>query len=52
MKFTEAFARLERGPLTPAEVRSSFEEIFAGEWTPVQIGAFAAAMRLRGEDAG
>lgn len=49
MKFAEVFALLERGPLSPADVRASFEHILAGEWTPVQIGAFAAAMRLRGE---
>jgi anthranilate phosphoribosyltransferase len=51
MKFPDVFSLLERGALTPADVRASFEAILAGEWTPVQIGAFAAGMRLRGETA-
>jgi anthranilate phosphoribosyltransferase len=51
MKFADAFALLERGALGPADVRAAFEQILAGAWTPVQIGAFAAAMRLRGETA-
>lgn len=51
MNFVDAFARLERGPLGPADARAAFEAILAGAWTPVQIGAFAAAMRLRGESA-
>lgn len=50
-KFADVFAHLERGPLGPGEVREAFAAILAGEWTPVQIGAFAAAMRLRGESA-
>lgn len=51
MKFAEVFARLERGPLLADDVRTAFEQILAGAWTDVQIGAFASAMRLRGEDA-
>jgi anthranilate phosphoribosyltransferase len=51
MKFSEVFARLEKGPLSADDIRASFEEILAGEWTAVQIGAFAAAMRLQGEGA-
>lgn len=49
--FADVFARLERAPLEPAEVRAAFEAILAGAWTSVQIGAFAAALRLRGESA-
>jgi anthranilate phosphoribosyltransferase len=49
--FAKVFARLEAGPLPADEVKSAFEAILAGAWTPVQIGAFAAAMRLRGETA-
>jgi anthranilate phosphoribosyltransferase len=32
-----------------AEVRAAFEAILAGAWTPVQVGAFAVALRMRGE---
>ena len=51
MTFPEAFAAIERGELGPAEARAAFGEILAGAWTGVQIGAFAAALRLRGETA-
>lgn len=49
--FAEVFARVERGALGPEEVRAAFGAIFAGAWTSVQIGAFAATLRLRGETA-
>lgn len=49
--FAEAFARVERNALGPEDVRTAFEAIFAGAWTPVQIGAFATSLRLRGETA-
>jgi len=49
--FAELFARLEAGALGADDVRSAFESILAGAWTPVQIGAFATALRLRGESA-
>jgi anthranilate phosphoribosyltransferase len=49
--FAEIFDRLLRGALGPADVRLAFASILAGAWTPVQIGAFAAALRLRGETA-
>ncbi len=49
--FAEVFARIERGALGPDEVRAAFGAIFAGAWTSVQIGAFAASLRLRGETA-
>lgn len=51
MTFAEVFALIERGALTPADVRAAFSEILTGAWTPVQIGAFAASLRLRGETA-
>jgi anthranilate phosphoribosyltransferase len=51
LSFAEVFALIERNALTPADVRAAFSAIFSGAWTPVQIGAFAAAMRLRGESA-
>ncbi|MBX3211830.1 MAG: anthranilate phosphoribosyltransferase [Labilithrix sp.] len=49
--FAETFARVERGALGAEEVRAAFEAILAGGWTPVQIGAFATSLRLRGETA-
>jgi len=33
----------------PRDVRSAFDAILAGAWTPVQVGAFAVALRMRGE---
>ena len=49
--FAEVFARIEARSLSPDEVRAAFGAILAGAWTPVQIGAFAAALRMRGESA-
>ena len=49
ISFAEVFARLTRSALGPDDVRVAFGAIFAGAWTPMQIGAFAAALRLRGE---
>lgn len=40
---------IERGALTGAEAAATLEEIMTGNATPAQIGAFLAAMRLRGE---
>ena len=42
-------ALVERGPLTGSETAAALEEIMTGNATPAQIGAFLAAMRLRGE---
>ncbi len=39
-------------PLGADDVRAAFEAILGGEWTPVQIGAFAVALRMRGETRG
>jgi anthranilate phosphoribosyltransferase len=33
------------------DVRSAFDAILAGEWTPVQVAGFAVALRMRGESA-
>ncbi len=49
--FPEIFAQLEADALGPAGVRAAFVAILQGAWTPVQIGAFASALRLRGESA-
>jgi anthranilate phosphoribosyltransferase len=35
----------------PADVRAAFDAILAGSWTAVQVGAFAVALRMRGESA-
>jgi anthranilate phosphoribosyltransferase len=45
-------ARLLGGdPIAADEVRGAFDAILAGAWTPVQVGAFAVALRMRGESA-
>lgn len=49
--FAEIFAALEHGPLDGKSVGAAFGAILDGAWTPVQIGAFAVALRLRGETA-
>jgi anthranilate phosphoribosyltransferase len=49
--FAEVLVRLEREPIAAGVVRAAFEAILDGAWTPVQIGAFAAVLRLRGETA-
>lgn len=42
-------ALIDRGPLSGAEAAGALEEIMTGAATPAQIGAFLAAMRVRGE---
>jgi anthranilate phosphoribosyltransferase len=42
---------LDGASLSADEVRSAFDSILAGAWTPVQVGAFAVALRIRGESA-
>lgn len=42
---------LAREPLQADDARSAFEAILSGSWTPVQIGAFAVALRMTGETA-
>jgi anthranilate phosphoribosyltransferase len=50
--FVELLGRLlRRDAVGPEDVRSAFEAILAGAWTPVQVGAFAVALRMRGETA-
>jgi anthranilate phosphoribosyltransferase len=41
-------ALLSRAALPEGLVRGAFEAILAGAWTPVQVGAFAVALRLTG----
>jgi anthranilate phosphoribosyltransferase len=47
--FAELFALVESRAIGPAHVGAAFVAILSGAWTPVQIGAFATALRLHGE---
>jgi anthranilate phosphoribosyltransferase len=50
--FPEVLARLmSHDSVNADDVRVAFDAILAGEWTPVQVGAFAVALRMRGESA-
>ncbi|HEY8088201.1 MAG TPA: anthranilate phosphoribosyltransferase [Polyangiaceae bacterium] len=50
--FGEVLARLlGGGEVSAADVRAAFDAILSGRWTPVQVGAFAVALRMRGETA-
>ncbi len=52
LPFSEALTRLLSAPtLDPKLVEDAFGAILEGAWTPVQVGAFAAAVRVRGETA-
>jgi anthranilate phosphoribosyltransferase len=48
--FAEVLGALVTRPLAPEEVRAAFGQILSGAWTPVQVGAFAAALRMRPDD--
>jgi anthranilate phosphoribosyltransferase len=51
-EFPALLARLlAAGEVDAADVRAAFDAILAGSWTPVQVGAFAVALRMRGESA-
>jgi len=50
LEFARALTGLLDSPVPdPALVRAAFEAILSGAWTPVQVGAFAATLRARGE---
>ena len=50
--FAELLPRLlARQPIGADDVRGAFGAIFAGTWTPIQVGAFLIALRMRGESA-
>jgi anthranilate phosphoribosyltransferase len=50
VSFASLLQRLADGAEPSAgDVRFAFDAILAGEWTPVQVGAFAIALRMRGE---
>jgi len=49
-KFADVYAELHGSQgLTLATTRAVFDAIFAGAWTPAQIGAFLVAVRAHGE---
>lgn len=50
-KFSEVYAELVAGKLTPQTVEGAFDGILAGAWTPVQIAGFVTALRVSGETA-
>src|ERR1700753_1769615 len=50
-RFADVYAELLAGVPSKGTVRRVFDAIFAGAWTPTQIAAFIAALRIRGETA-
>ena len=51
-KFSDVYAELmSTAGLSEATTRAVFDAIFAGSWTPSQIGGFLVALRQRGETA-
>jgi anthranilate phosphoribosyltransferase len=49
VRFAVIFDKIARREMTAEDVRGAFSAILAGEWTSVQTGAFAAALRVVGE---
>ncbi|HEV3191742.1 MAG TPA: anthranilate phosphoribosyltransferase [Polyangiaceae bacterium] len=48
--FPALLAKLLAGdPIDPQHVHEAFGAMLSGAWTPVQVGAFAVALRMRGE---
>jgi anthranilate phosphoribosyltransferase len=51
-KFSDVYAELAgQRDLSPIQMRAVFDAIFAGNWTPSQIGGLLVLLRVRGEDA-
>lgn len=51
-RFVDVFAELgSPAGLSPERVRQVFDAIFAGAWTPAQVGGFLVALRFGGETA-
>jgi anthranilate phosphoribosyltransferase len=50
-EFASLLARALAQRIGPEEVRDAFDAILSGAWTPVQVGAFAVALRMAGETA-
>jgi anthranilate phosphoribosyltransferase len=49
-QFGEVIAGLlGKRPISAHEVRAAFDAILSGAWSPVQVGAFAVALRMGGE---
>jgi anthranilate phosphoribosyltransferase len=48
--FAKVFSQLLTGePRDVEQTRAAFDAILAGAWTPIQVAAFATALRMRGE---
>ena len=53
VSFADVIVALGSRAAPPREiVRGAFEAILSGQWSPVQVGAFAIALRVRGEEEG
>jgi anthranilate phosphoribosyltransferase len=51
LKFADAFTALARHrAIDRTTMRAAFDAILRGEWTPIQTGAFAAALRALGAE--
>src|ERR1700722_18297548 len=50
-EFSKLIAHALERRIGPGEVRAAFDAILSGAWTPVQVGAFALALRMAGETA-
>ena len=51
--FSQVFAELKaERAMSPLVARRVFDSIFAGGWTPVQIGAFLVSLELLGQTSG
>jgi anthranilate phosphoribosyltransferase len=50
-KFSEVFAELVAGEISPRAVEDAFDAILSGSWAPVQIAGFVTALRVSGETA-
>ena len=47
-EFAPVLARALVRHIEPHEVRAAFDAILSGAWTPVQVAAFAVALRMTG----
>jgi anthranilate phosphoribosyltransferase len=50
VEFPKALAKMLSGAPPAGDVRAAFDAILAGAWTPVQVAAFAVALRMHGEN--
>jgi anthranilate phosphoribosyltransferase len=49
--FPEVFSELQAGALGAKTTEASFDAMLEGAFSPIQVGAFLAALRIRGESA-